>query len=131
MQLNTIMTDEYSASAVRHLRNSQQLSEIEENDNAGHLVGFAAECAIKHRITELRPGEGAPHGHLPALLAAARWHLGRRSQYTGMFEILRADIFADWNVNHRYRATGATTKIEVLRWQAIAKRLLAAANIRG
>jgi hypothetical protein len=99
-------------------------------DNAGHLMGFAAECAIKHRITSLRPQLGAPHGHLPDILIAARKQLGQRANYTSMFSIIKNDIFQNWHVNRRYCATGDTSNHEIAEWGEITKRILASASIK-
>ncbi|WP_394438942.1 hypothetical protein ACGGKE_14565 [Sphingobium naphthae] len=99
-------------------------------DNAGHLIGFSAECAIKHRINSLGSGESSPAQHLPDILVAARERLGGRANYSSMFSLLKGGIFADWAVDHRYSATGKVSQEQIAVWFCITKRLLAAANIR-
>lgn len=124
-----VRMEDYESSAVRHLANAELLKERGELDNAGHLVGFAAECAIKFRIATLRPMQGAPHGHLPELLYAARKHTTQRGSYDSMHGLVKADIFRTWNVNRRYSSTGSTTEAELNEWITCTKRLFAAARI--
>ncbi len=69
---------------------------------AAHLVGFAAECAIKYRIETLRPAAGAPHGHFPDLIDIARKHLRTRRD-TALHNILKQPQLMDgWDVSLRY-----------------------------
>ncbi|HIE9582139.1 TPA: hypothetical protein ACXRY6_000091 [Klebsiella variicola subsp. variicola] len=42
--------ENYREAAIRHLNDSEKLLESNSVDNAGHLIGFAAECAIKYKI---------------------------------------------------------------------------------
>jgi hypothetical protein len=99
-------------------------------DNAGHLIGFSAECAIKYRIESLGSGNQSPAQHLPDILVAARKRLGERSNFVSMYNLLKSNIFADWAVDHRYSPTGKTTSEQFDAWLSITGRLLAAANIR-
>lgn len=125
------MPDDYEGAARRHMEDAVTLEAGGRLDNAGHLVGFAAECAIKWRIENLRPSATAVHGHFPDLLHAARKQLGPRSNYTGMYDLLKGDIFKGWSVNRRYEATGHTTAEEVAAWIQTTKRLFAAAGLKG
>jgi hypothetical protein len=59
------MDEEYGEAAVRHLTDADILASGSRWGGAAYLVGFAAECAIKHRIETLRPEQGAPHGPFP------------------------------------------------------------------
>lgn len=124
------MPDDYEAAATRHLADAERLEVAGRLDNAGHLVGFAAECAIKFRIASLRPTAAATHGHFPDLLILARKQLGPRSNYTGMYNVLKGDIFKDWHVNRRYQNTGLTTATEVTEWVIVTKRLFASAGLK-
>jgi len=125
------MPEDYESAAIRHFEDATALRLSGRFDNAGHLVGFAAECAIKSRIRALRPANDAPHGHLPDLLIAARKHLGPRSNYTQMYDLLKPDTFSGWHVNRRYQATGATTEQEVAKWFKLTSRLLVTAGLRA
>jgi hypothetical protein len=124
------LAQDYEGAAVRHFEDAETLRLSGRVDNAGHLIGFAAECAIKHRISSIRPGANSPQGHLPEILIAARKHLGARSGYTGMYDIVKGDIFRGWAVNRRYDKTGHTDPADLIVWFATTKRLLAAASVR-
>lgn len=123
--------ENYGCAAVRHWLDAEILKNNGRLDNAGHLVGFSAECAIKHRISSLQPSANSPHGHLPEILMAARKHLGARSQYnSSMFDVVKGDIFKGWRVDRRYQETGSTSIEELESWFLVTKRLLATANLR-
>ncbi|MGB9145174.1 MAG: hypothetical protein WCC14_05095 [Acidobacteriaceae bacterium] len=124
------MPEDYESAAIRHFEDATALRLSGRSDNAGHLVGFAAECAIKHKMASLRPQINAPHGHFPDLLIAARKHLGARNRYSTMYDVLKGSVFAGWNVNRRYYATGNTSDAELTAWFSITKRLLATANLK-
>jgi hypothetical protein len=47
-----------------------------------------------------------------------------------MYQLVKENHFATWNVNRRYEATGTTTAAELEAWFAITRRLLAAASIK-
>ncbi len=113
------MPESYDSAAIRHLEDATSLWNSGRIDNAGHLIGFAAECAIKHRITSLRPMSNATHGHFPELLVAARRQLGPRSRYTPIYDVLKGDVFKDWHVNRRYEETGHTSETELTSWFAL------------
>ncbi len=124
------LPQDYESAAVRHFDDATTLRNLGRTDNAGHLIGFAAECAIKHRISSLRPGVNVPQGHFPEILIAARKHLGQRSGYTGMYTIVKNDIFKRWSVNKRYDETGHTQPGDLEEWVATTKRLFAVAQLR-
>jgi hypothetical protein len=123
--------ENYASSALRHFEDATALQSSGKSDNAGHLIGFAAECAIKHRMISLRSATDAPHVHFPDLLIAARKHFGARSKYTvSMFNVLKPDIFAGWHVNRRYDETGSTGAAELAEWFSATKRLFATAGLK-
>jgi hypothetical protein len=124
------LVEKYDSAAIRHFEDAEFLKDSGKLDNAGHLIGFAAECAIKHKISTLSSNTIVPHGHFPDILISARKHLGSRSNYTTMYNILRSDIFDGWHVNRRYYQTGNTTTLEIDAWFGIAKRLFATANLK-
>jgi hypothetical protein len=123
--------ENYASAAIRHFEDAEAFKVSGKLDNAGHLIGFAAECAIKHKISSLRPGQDSPHGHFPDILIVARKHLGQRSNYTSMFDILKTDIFSGWHVNRRYYLTGTTSQAELDDWFSVARRLLATAELKA
>lgn len=123
--------EDYRAAAVRHYEDAATLKDAGRLDNAGHLIGFAAECSIKYKISTLGDGASSPDLHLPHILSAARKRLGERAGYTGMFNLLKGETFSDWDVNHRYSGTGKVTAQQFGAWVDLTKRLLAAAGIRA
>jgi hypothetical protein len=125
------LPEDYESAAIRHLEDAAALRSSGRIDNAGHLVGFAAECAIKYKILNLRPQNDSPHGHFPELLIIARKHLGSRTNFSSMYDVLKGDVFAGWNVNRRYFETGNTTDAELESWFSTTKRLFATARLRG
>lgn len=130
MALRDGSPENYEEAAIRHYTDAASLKEAGRLDNAGHLIGFAAECAIKHRIDSLGNGASSPAQHLPDILPAARKRLGERANYVNMFNLLKGDIFSDWAVDFRYSGTGVISEDQFLKWVDITRRLLAAANIR-
>jgi hypothetical protein len=48
-----------------------------------------------------------------------------------MYDVLKGDVFAGWDVNRRYYETGNTTEAELAGWFSITKRLFAIAELRG
>jgi hypothetical protein len=124
------LQDDYESAALRHFEDALKLQNDGRIDNAGHLIGFAAECAIKLRIKALRPDVNAPHGHFPELLNAARKQFGVRSGYTGMYDLLKGDVFRGWGVNRRYESTGDVEQAEVDDWVRVTKRLFGAAGLK-
>lgn len=130
MPLKDGTPEDYVGAAIRHFRDAELLKISGRLDNAGHLVGFAAECAIKHKIESLGTGGRSPDLHLPHILPAARNRLGGRVGYSGMYDIVKSDIFREWAVDHRYAGTGKVTEKQISEWMDLTKRLFAAAHIR-
>jgi hypothetical protein len=120
--------EQYKDAAIRHFGDAAMLRESQKLDNAGHLIGFSAECAIKHAISTFRDAStSGPRGHLPEFLGAARKHLDRRSS---MYVLLQVDLLAGWRVDRRYEATGTTSEEELETWFQHTKRLLGSAGIK-
>lgn len=122
--------EDYKSAALRHFADAKTLREAARRDNAGHLVGFAAECAIKSKITTISADGASPHGHLPEFLIAARKHLGPRANYSDMYNLIKVEIFRTWNVNRRYLATGNTTDEELDDWFKVTRRLFQQAQLK-
>lgn len=125
------MAEDYESAAARHFQDADLLKTAGKLDNAGHLIGFAAECAIKHKMTSLHTISGSPHGHFPDILIIARKHLGQRAGYTSMFDVIKAEIFVGWNVNRRYSKTGNTSEAELNAWFSATKRIFATAGLKS
>ena len=124
------MQEDYESSAIRHYKDAVLLEQEGHLDNAGHLVGFAAECAIKLRIAALRAPPSAPHSHLPHLLVAARKCFKQRDAYSAMYQLLKNSLLDGWEVNRRYEQSGSLSKIDLDRWFKDTRRLLGSAGIK-
>jgi hypothetical protein len=73
------MDEEYREAAVRHLTDADVLAGGKRWGGAAHLVGFAAECAIKHDVADTVSGRGnGPRRH-EALSYAALLRLFARA----------------------------------------------------
>jgi hypothetical protein len=121
----------YANAAVRHFLDAERLATIKSFDGAGHLIGFAAECAIKHSIEELRPTNQAPHIHFPSLIEKAKRLLRGRSRHPLFTLLQRTTFMTDWKIEHRYADNGTVTERGYLAWRGDASRALGAAQLRG
>lgn len=124
--------EKYDSAAIRHFEDAQLLRTSGKLDNAGHLVGLAAECAIKHNIASLKPPPLLLHYHLPKLLSIARKHLNGRGPHSSskMLALVKRNEFSDWKVDRRYYQTGNTTTNELVKWFKETKSLFVAANLK-
>lgn len=124
------MDEDYASAALRHFMDAEILMEHRRWGGAGHLFGFAAECAIKHRIETLRPEQDTPHGHFPQILEAARRHLASRRDIA-MHAVLRLPNLMDrWTVSLRYSHDNRVSKLDCDLWRDHASRLIGAAGLR-
>jgi hypothetical protein len=124
------LLENYQSAAIRHLADTKLLKKNGSFDNAGHLVGFAGECAIKYRISTLETNPDNPKVHLPELIKAAQKRLQTVGQ-NSMFELLRTEILKGWNVNRRYYITGDVSEPELDVWISDVQRLFATAGLKG
>lgn len=130
MPLKDGSPEDYPGAAIRHYLDAASLKSLGRLDNAGHLIGFAAECAIKHRIKALGSDADSPSLHLPHILQAARKRLCERAGFASMYGILKSDIFSDWAIDHRYGPDGKVSADQLEAWFNITRRLLAAAGVK-
>lgn len=128
------MPECYEQAAVRHYDDAVRLAGDGRYDGAGHLVGFAAECAIKHALGIAEPQNGELRVHLPDLAAAARRRFAgrnaRQNPMRNLLEATRGGFLSDWNVSFRYFQDGQVGQAQFEVWEKMAKRSLAAANLR-
>lgn len=122
--------EDYSNSALRHLIDAEMLAIHERWGGAGHLVGFAAECAIKHRLGSLKPASDPIKGHLPHLIEIAKKHVCGRKDTSLLYLLKMTNLMAGWKVEQRYAKDGEVKKENFELWKAHASRLINAANIR-
>lgn len=124
------MSENYEQAAHRHFRDAEYLAGDSRWGNAAHLVGFAAECAIKHRIHTLRVATDVPHGHFPEFRDIARRHFsGRRD--TMLHSVLKMpNLLNGWHVALRYERDSAVKPATYEAWRKDAARLFSAAGLR-
>ncbi|MBK8260396.1 MAG: hypothetical protein IPK80_03555 [Nannocystis sp.] len=126
------MQENYKQAARRHYADAEHLARDERWENACHLLGFAAECGLKHAVANLRPGQSAPHLHLPELAQTAVKLLhGRDPAHRSLRTLLNdPDFFKDWAVRQRYHPDGSVTAEHYKRWLTHARRTLGAAKLK-
>jgi len=125
------MCEIYDQAALRHFRDADFLAADKRWDNAGHLIGFAAECALKHAIVSLRPNQNVPHKHLPELQDIAKKHLNQRT-HRGLHGLLiQTKYFDGWVVDGRYSGDDSVSEDTYKDWRVHATRILGAAGIRN
>ncbi|WP_145998443.1 hypothetical protein [Caulobacter flavus] len=128
------MPEAYSEAAKRHYADAKTLAASQRFDNAGHLIGFAAECALKHAFELHEPQRENPRLHLPDIAGAMLRRLSSRNTKTAGLRTLllqtQAAFFHDYSVSDRYSANGTVTDAMYLQWEALARRTFGAAGIR-
>ena len=97
---------------------------------ASHLVGLAAECAIKHRIESLRPAQRAPHAHFPGIIEIAKKHIERRRDFALNALLRLPNLMAGWMISLRYEGDDVVGQNEYDLWHQHTIRLVHAAGLR-
>ena len=124
------MSESYALASVRHFDDADALASVERFDGAGHLIGFSAECALKHHIQTIKAGQDAPHAHFPSIVEIAKRHIQQRKQ-TAMHQILKnPELMKGWDVSQRYSPDGATSEEAYKLWRAQASHMIFAAGLR-
>jgi hypothetical protein len=124
------MSEDYQSAALRHLAEAEVLAANACWVGAGHLVGLAAECAIKHRIETLQPAQRAPHAHFPEIVEVAKRHLARRRDLALKILLNLPNLMAGWMISLRYHSDDAVGKVEYDLWHSHTIRLVHAAGLR-
>ena len=126
------VAERYEDAALRHFNDARFLATDCRWDDAGHLIGFAAECSVKH-IVQTQTKKPVPHYHFPDLTQRIRT-LGGRNALNNVRKALsrygQPTAFDDWDVAMRYAATGSVTCSQYSAWQQAAGRVMAAARIK-
>jgi hypothetical protein len=124
------MPENYGQSAIRHFDDAHSLASAESWDGAGHLIGFAAECALKQGILATIQGIDSVHGHFPGLIEVAKRQLHQRRQ-TGLYTILKnSNLMMGWKVELRYHATGSVNRETYEVWKQHTYSILHASGLR-
>lgn len=122
------MAENYGQAAIRHFDDAQMLASSNCFDSAGHLIGFAGECALKFGIVAL--GNESVRGHFPELIETAKRKLQQRRQ-TGLHTILKStQLYIGWSVDMRYHETGSVTRDQYELWKQQTYSILHASGLR-
>jgi hypothetical protein len=125
------LPEHYADAPIRHFRDAETLASGQAFDNAAHLLGFAAECAIKLCVEELRPTSQAPHLHLPELVEKAKRLVHGRKKHPMLTVLSLPAFMSGWKVESRYSSDGTITQQMYETWRIDATRALGAAQLRG
>jgi hypothetical protein len=119
--------DRFDQAAQRHYADAERLAADGRYDGAGHLMGFAAECAIKHALPS---GQGVPLKHLPELVEAAK-KVFHGLKHRALYQLLaQPEFMSGWRIDDRYAADGSVTAAQYDRWRKSTQRALGAAALR-
>ena len=123
----------YAQAAVRHFRDAELLAASQCLGGGGHLIGLAAECALKHAARKITsPPDAEIRSHLPGGLcgAIARLLRGRDATTNRLRQICKdGAFFADWDVANRYEDDTHVTHERFVRWKRSAARALSVADL--
>lgn len=114
--------------AVRHYRDALLLEKCSKLDNAGQLLGLAAECALKHFARGFAKGE--IEGHLPSLKRTIRQILEGRRASGPLLQFVKSAAFQDWSISDRYSATGHVSATQLSSWKQDVQKSLSIARLR-
>lgn len=112
------MADDFGQAAERHRRDAKKLAEHGRYQNAGHLIGFAAECLVKAELT--RAGitidwKSGLRCHFPALQAAIS-NSGYGHVMSKVSQVLAPKFLDGWTADLRYEPNMKKADAET-RWQ--------------
>ena len=126
------MADDYADAAVRHYRDAENLAERGRFDNAGYLIGYAAECAMKQKLRDLHSDPNRDFdGHHPGPQRQIRMFLEGRGLSGPWLSLVRnRSLFRGWSPDIRYASNGQINAGKYDGWKADAERVLSAAKLR-
>lgn len=121
--------DDYKQSAVRHYESAEILQNQQKYDTSAHLLGLAAECAIKEKCKITRAELTGIHGHLPDLFKVA---IRKVNQHTdrGLHALLQKQYFCNWSINDRYSSDGKVTEEMLKNWFAETRQIFRYTGIK-
>jgi len=123
--------EDYPAAALRHFEDAEALAGSGRYDNAGHLIGFAAECAVKAAWRNYFPGEDVRRIHFPDLRDAVKRKFSSRRDLA-LRKVIRSvpDLLSGWDIALRYAADQTIDGDRFSLWKQHACRLLHAAGLK-
>jgi HEPN domain-containing protein len=126
------MARNYAEAALRHYVDARNLANSGRYDDAGYLIGLAAECALKHAAQGFTvPKNSEIDGYLPQVKRIIRGLLDGRNVRGPLLAIAnRREFFEHWHINNRYEANGHIDRVIYEEWMKSAEVALSAAKLR-
>jgi hypothetical protein len=126
------MPDDYAGAAKRHFEDAEHLAGLNRFDNAGHLMGFAGECAMKKKLRDLNRQPAAQYdGHHPKPQTMIRSAMNRRGMNGPWLSLCAGPVlFSNWSVDQRYLADNHVDQQTYAEWKKLSARLISLAQIR-
>ena len=126
------MAQSYEQAAVRHYRDAEHLAGLQRFGGSSHLIGIAAECALKHAASGFTSPKGAMiEGHLPKVLRTIGNLLRSRGAAGQLLHIARdQSYFSGWNINDRYEGDNYATAAKYAEWKTQADRAMSVARLK-
>lgn len=121
--------DDYKQSAIRHFESAEILHNLQKYDTSAHLLGLAAECAIKDKCKITRADLTGIHGHLPDLFRIALRKIDHNHD-RALHTLLKRNFFANWSINDRYSSDGKVTQDMLNNWFAETKQIFRHTGIK-
>lgn len=122
----------YDAAALRHLSDGDHLFRDGRIDNADHLFGISAECAIKWKLMPQLTGEAVKtmKVHVDDLWRKSLRHLKGR-QSLPLLSALKSggEPFSDWRIDQRYQASGQVAPETAERHRKACSRVMGAVGL--
>ncbi len=112
--------------ANRHYRDGKKLQDSNCIDNAGYHYGFAAECAIKHRLLKagVREDDTAMWLHFHELRTYALLAIARRTDKDLYDLINQSNFMQEWGIRMRYAKNGSVLQSRAEKWRKDADQAL-------
>jgi hypothetical protein len=129
--------ENYADAALRHWHDAQLLEEENRVENADHLYGFAAECAIKKVLAVLPVYSTAGmleqtyKEHVNILWGRVNYQSLQKT-YPALSALLKStNPFSDWHVKQRYASDREISEVAMVLHKKSASRLLGSVNLNG
>jgi HEPN domain-containing protein len=131
----SIMADNFGRAAYRHRKDAEKLADHGRYQNAGYLIGYAAECRVKELLTRYNIIKVGPNSeyrkHFPELRIHIRLHSqGRIAK--GLAPALTENFLKGWVVDLRYEGQIAHENAQQRweRWRKDVERLFKLKHVK-
>ncbi|MGO8675554.1 MAG: hypothetical protein ACLQVX_06760 [Limisphaerales bacterium] len=131
------MTYQFRSAAQRHIRDAEHLHTEQRLANAGHLFGFACECALKAFLEREGVAFDQPGPwwqHVDELWEHFIAHMRTREGARWAAKLPQENPFTNWSISDRYRDSHNIVLTDLPLWESGAKkacRLLTEARLDG